>query len=163
YTTERGELARIRLADGTEVVLGVRSRLLVRADFATGPREVRLEGEAFFDVAEDAERPFSVHAEHATIRVLGTEVGARARGDGETSVVVSSGRVRLEAGAAAAGSDGAAPVPAAELGPGQLGRLAAGMPHVAVDDVDPATHLAWMERRLVFENAPLAEVLEQLA
>src|SRR5690606_24258601 len=155
FSTERGELSRVRLEDGTEVVLGVRSRLRVPTTFGNASREVRLEGEAYFDVTADPERPFVVHVADAAVRVLGTEFGVRARSGGETRVVVVGGRVLLSPrGAAGEGT---------ELGAGQLGRVAEGTAAVAVEEVDPATHLTWLEGRLVFENATLSEVLEQLA
>lgn len=70
--TQKGSRTRTLLADGTIVWLNAGSRLVYENDFNGSTREVRLEGEAFFDVVKQANRPFIVHTSGIDIRVLGT-------------------------------------------------------------------------------------------
>ncbi|MEP7376262.1 MAG: FecR domain-containing protein [Chitinophagaceae bacterium] len=70
--TQNGSRTRSLLADGTTVWLNVGSKLFYENDFNGTTREVRLEGEAFFDVVKQSSRPFIVHTSGIDIRVLGT-------------------------------------------------------------------------------------------
>lgn len=70
--TQNGSRTRSLLADGTTVWLNVGSKLYYENDFNGTTREVRLEGEAFFDVVKQPNRPFIVHTSGIDIRVLGT-------------------------------------------------------------------------------------------
>ncbi|WP_276480795.1 FecR family protein [Paraflavitalea pollutisoli] len=68
----RGSRSRMLLPDGTQVFLNAGSRLTYNSHFNTLLREVNLEGEAFFEVTHDAQRPFIVHTSGIDIKVLGT-------------------------------------------------------------------------------------------
>ena len=67
-----GVRTKVVLPDGTQVWLNSNSKLKYSPDFNLHSREVDLEGEAYFDVAKDMERPFIVHASTIDVRVLGT-------------------------------------------------------------------------------------------
>lgn len=67
-----GEKKKLQLADGTMVWLQGGSELHYPADFGKEERQVRLDGEAYFDVAHQAERPFIVRAGDMETEVLGT-------------------------------------------------------------------------------------------
>jgi len=68
-----GQRAELRLADGTYVWLNSMSTLIFPDRFADGVREVSLEGEAYFDVRHNAQKPFTVHAKQYDVNVTGTE------------------------------------------------------------------------------------------
>jgi len=70
--TQKGSRSRTLLADGTTVWLNGESKLYYENDFTGATREVTLEGEAFFDVVKQTERPFIVHTSGIDIKVLGT-------------------------------------------------------------------------------------------
>ncbi|PHY18125.1 FecR domain-containing protein [Caulobacter sp. BP25] len=81
------------LADGTQVTLDGATRLEVR--LGVWRRQVELmSGQAFFDVAHDAGRPFTVKAPEGAARVLGTAFDLE-RADGRLELSVRRGRVRL--------------------------------------------------------------------
>ncbi len=81
------------LADGTQVTLDGATRLEVR--LGARRRQVELvSGEAFFDVAHDAGRPFTVRAPEGSARVLGTAFDLE-RSDERLELSVRRGRVRL--------------------------------------------------------------------
>jgi ferric-dicitrate binding protein FerR (iron transport regulator) len=60
------------MSDGTVITMNAATTLKYPDSFATGIREVYLDGEAYFDVAKDPQRPFIIHADKMNIRVLGT-------------------------------------------------------------------------------------------
>lgn len=70
--TKKGTKSKLLLPDGTKVWLNSDSRLYYADNFSGTQREVRLEGEAFFDVVKDSKRPFIVKTSGINIRVLGT-------------------------------------------------------------------------------------------
>ncbi len=70
--TKKGNKSQIDLPDGTKVWLNADSRLNYKNDFGNQLREVYLEGEAYFDVVSNPEKPFIVHTRTANIKVLGT-------------------------------------------------------------------------------------------
>ena len=78
FVAQRGARNQITLRDGTKVWLNSDSKLFYSSDFKGATREVRLEGEAFFDVIKNASKPFIVHADNIDIKVLGTAFNVRA-------------------------------------------------------------------------------------
>jgi len=70
--THNGSRTNLLLPDGTRVWLNAGSRLTYEKTYGAQSREVSLTGEALFDVAHNATRPFIIHAAHVDIRVLGT-------------------------------------------------------------------------------------------
>ena len=157
FATQEGQRAVVRLTDGTRVHLNVDSRLTLLANFGAARRGVRLEGEAFFEVAKDSARPFVVHAGGATTRVLGTAFDVSAYPDDDGArVVVKEGRVVLR-------SD--QPSPATQevvLTRRQMGQLLRSGERVVRKGLDVSRHLAWTKGQLVFENAPFKEVARKL-
>lgn len=86
----------IYLPDGSYVILKKNSRLEYIPDFEGDLREVRLEGEAYFDVQPDAERPFMVYAGGVTTRVLGTAFSISSHAEQhDFSITVTRGRVAV--------------------------------------------------------------------
>jgi transmembrane sensor len=71
-TTNTGFRTRLTLPDSTKVWLNAGSCIQYEKNFGISAREVRLTGEAFFDVAPDAAHPFVIHARNVDVRVLGT-------------------------------------------------------------------------------------------
>jgi transmembrane sensor len=101
YETARGEQRDVRLADGSTLHLNGATRVEVRLE---GDRRLATlaHGEAYFDIAHDADRPFAVRAGASEIRVLGTAFDVE-MGRGEVKLAVYRGKVRF-GGAGAAGS-----------------------------------------------------------
>ena len=149
YATANGEVATLRLIDGTRVRLAPSSRLRVSADFGTERRDVYLEGEAHFDVTHDEARPFTVFAGNASARDLGTEFVVRSYADDRAvqvavreGIVALSGVGRLEAG--------------------DLGKLSAEGRATLRRGVNLDVFFGWLDGRLVFRNAPLIEVVRAI-
>ena len=62
----------VSLSDGTTVRMGPNSQLIYPKSFDGKTRDVELKGQAFFDVAKDWERPFTVHTKNMDVTALGT-------------------------------------------------------------------------------------------
>ncbi|CAN5278807.1 FecR family protein [soil metagenome] len=86
----------VNLPDGSQVALEPRSQLHYRKAFTDTIREVFLAGEAFFEVQKNPDKPFLVHANAITTKVLGTSFRVRAfEQDSQIDVMVKTGRVSV--------------------------------------------------------------------
>ncbi|MDJ1469400.1 FecR family protein [Xanthocytophaga flava] len=92
--TSKIQQKKVRLPDGSVVTMNSQSKLIYPARFWGKRREVKLEGEAFFEVKKDAEHPFIIHTNHTETTVLGTSFNVRARKN-EYSVAVMTGKVQF--------------------------------------------------------------------
>ena len=92
-----GEVIQVILPDETKVWLNSNSTLFYPESFKRKTREVRLEGEAFFDVKSDKDHPFVVHARDCNIKVLGTQFDVDAYPDNgsELHATLVSGRIEM--------------------------------------------------------------------
>jgi transmembrane sensor len=167
-STPRGQRATIRLADGSVVTLAPASRLLESANFSVETRDVWLDGEAYFEVAHDATKPFRVHTRRGIARDLGTSFLVQAySGSPEVQVVVADGLVSLRRASnspSPATSTGAAEASdSLLLRPRELGSIDSEgrltmRSGVALDD-----YTAWTSGRLVFTGTPLREAIPRLS
>lgn len=161
YETSVGEQRSVTLADGSVVSLNARSTL--RVDFSPAARDVYLkEGQALFSVTHDSARPFRVHAANGVVQAIGTKFDVHRLLD-RVEVAVLEGRVKVASDAAPAESAAIAKVvPAsAQLSEGEALSISAGgqisaLAHVDVEDIG-----AWRQRRLVFRNRPLSDIVEE--
>ncbi|MBI5692456.1 MAG: FecR domain-containing protein [Verrucomicrobia bacterium] len=146
----------IALADGSRADLNARTSLQV--DFSgRGRRLVRLEqGEALFQVANDPTRPFIVETPGGIVRVTGTIFNVRTGLSGHLEVTVLQGAVEVVplVGPAAASET-------LRLRPGDQLTLEAGA--LSYRQVQPETVAAWRDGWVVFDAAPLREVLGRFA
>jgi transmembrane sensor len=149
HATAVGERRTIALADGSTAELAGASSIAV--DFTGRVRRIVLrEGEAFFKVAGDADRPFVVEADGTRVRALGTSFDVKL-GDGSVTIAVSEQSVEVT-------SEGRPPV---VVGSGQLVRAGRGLPG-DVREADLAMVEAWRQDRLAFHETPLVDVVADL-
>lgn len=146
-----GSAYEMLLSDGTRVLMHSNSRLVFPSRFTGGRREVRLDGEAYFVVAHDAEHPFVVHGGTMTTEVLGTEFYVRAYGDGGDNVTLISGKVR-------AAANGKSIV----MVPGQQASVAAGG-SMAVSSVDVSPYEYWRDGYLFYDHTSLRNIVKSIA
>jgi transmembrane sensor len=155
FSTGTGEQATWKLVDGSVVQLNTQAAL----DFHYSQKIRRvdlLEGEAAFRVAKDPSRPFIVHTNNGIIRAVGTEFLVY-KMDRSVLVTVIEGEVDVS-NASRQGR------------PNSFTRLRAGQQvqsddHSglrAVEHVDLRVATAWQRGRLIFEAAPLTEVVEEI-
>lgn len=147
-------LREVRLEDGTRLQLDVGSELAVR--YERDERAVVLRrGRALFEVAHDAQRPFTVDLGDSRITVLGTRFQAM-REAGRISVTLDDGALQLN-------GQGEAAQHSERLAPGDQISYAAGDPSSWVRrHVDSAAAIAWSRGRLIFRGTPLAEAVREV-
>jgi transmembrane sensor len=154
--TTRGQKLKIDLLDGTQVILNANSTLTFPEQFTTSTREVYLEGEAYFQVARDASKPFIVHTASANTTVLGTSFNVRTSPDKITEITLVEGKVNV-------GSRlHTALVKDVILEPYQQAIVTSGNEAISKKKVDVQAFVDWKDNILHFENITLAEAAEQL-
>lgn len=153
YATAKGERRTVELADGSVVDLNGGARMSVSIG-RDGRRVTLDEGQAVFDVAHDARRPFTVAAGDRTIRVVGTQFDVRRLG-GKVSVTVARGAVEVRPADGAAGK-------AYRLHPGQRLDHVEGAATTRVAAAEPTEVLGWRSGRLVYRQQPLSDVITDL-
>lgn len=136
-----------RSPDGTSITLRPNSRLDA---FGPDGRAYRISGEAFFDVAHDADRPFVVEGAGAEVTVLGTRFDFSTWG-GRAEVYLESGSIRLRA----LHSGGAV-----DLVPGQV---AAVSDSLRVEPGSSEQALDWMSGSLVFASRSVRVIAAEMA
>ncbi|MFA6726647.1 MAG: FecR family protein [Prevotella sp.] len=94
-TVPVGERMTIMLADGTKVIANSRTKLVYPKSFKGDTREIMVNGEAFFDVAHDAEHPFIVKTDGFNVKVLGTRFNITNYNTSSSHVVLVQGSVEL--------------------------------------------------------------------
>jgi transmembrane sensor len=156
YATTVGEQRTIQLADTSIVTLNADSRIEVR--LSENGRDITLtKGEALFKVAPDPRRPFRVLTDTAVVQALGTQFNVHERPHG-TRVSVLEGLVRVTP--QVEHRSGGAGAPRAEsLGAGQEAQVRRDGTIERNSGADVMKSVAWRERRLVFEEAPLEEMV----
>lgn len=155
YQTSYSESRQVVLADGTVVQMNANSALKVRNDVSEDePREVWLDGEAFFSVVKQptaADGRFLVHTDQLTVEVLGTAFNVEAR-RGNTQVVLNEGKIRLRQK-----TDNESLL----MEPGDMAVMKGQNPLV-LSKVNPEKISSWKDNRLFFDNARLEEIFQRL-
>lgn len=157
YSTGIGEQRTVRLEDGTTVELNALSTVKVR--LASDVRNVELtEGQALFHVAKDPQRPFIVRSDATTVRAVGTQFDVHRKLNG-TVVTVLEGRVAV-ADVKPVLADNRVEVAPIYLSAGeQVTVTEKEAPRAKRADIATAT--AWLQKRLIFDETPLAEVASE--
>lgn len=155
YATNVGETRTVTLSDGSRVQLNTDTELQVRYSREERRTEL-LRGEAYFDVARQTARPFTVAAGKASIRVLGTEFNIE-RNPANTRVSVTGGTVAVSE---TESGSGLRPDSVQLVANQKVSVSRIGLGEVSATSADEA--LDWTRGVLVFEQTPLAEALEEL-
>jgi transmembrane sensor len=173
FQTAIGEQRSVTLADGSEIVLNTNSE--VRVTLTRAERHIDLlRGEARFHVAKNPARPFIVETREAAVRALGTIFNVRAN-EASTEVTVLEGRVKLtelppiapilrlpsdEDKKSGDASTVQATPASVELDAGQ--RAAVSGQIIELDKgPTPERVSAWTQKRLVFRDQALSEVIRE--
>lgn len=141
----------VRLEDGSAVFLRDGSSLTYSREFDKGAREVKLTGEAFFDVTPDPGRPFRIEAAQAAVEVVGTSFSVNTN-DNRVELIVKTGRVKF--GANTGGE-------VVFVGAGERAMLAQ---NAVTKTINADINFdAWQSKQLVFNNTPLPEAAKVLS
>ena len=139
----------LALSDGSLVYLNAETSVKYPVVFAENERMVELDGEAYFEVAKDASRPFIVRMNGVDVKVTGTSFNARAyRNEGKVVTTLIEGRVEVNGKA---------------IVPGEHARYEVGNGDLEVAKVNVEHFVAWKEGYFVFRNERLEDVMRTLA
>lgn len=177
--TQMGSRSEILLPDGTQVRLNAGSSLDYPKQFNGSTRDVYLTGEAYFDVVKDKHKPFLVHTNAFTVKVLGTVFNVRAYADEDSAVAsLIQGAVEVQLG------NNSGRVVA--LRPNEKLSVATPVDEQQVPDIEPSKNIktqhqinirkapvttladstiaetAWVDNKLVFKNTSFETIAGSL-
>lgn len=151
-TTPRGGQYQITLPDGSRVWLNAASSLRYPGKFHGHERKVTLEGEAYFEVTRDEDRPFIVESKGQHIEVLGTEFNINAyKDEPRTLTTLVQGSVRLHTT-----GEGTEVI----LKPGEQAAVTGGTVRVA--KVEPGEYTTWRKGQISLNQADLSAIIRQI-
>lgn len=145
----------LTLADGTEVWLNAETEIRYPVQFTGDKRVVYLDGEAYFTVAPDKNKPFTVVSTHASVSVLGTQFNFRAYPDERDvqttlvsgSIIMQSEKYKQQI----------------KLVPGEQGVLEKNSAKLMKQEVNTYLYTAWKDGRFAFRDARLEDLFNILA
>ncbi|WP_372757930.1 FecR family protein [Mariniflexile sp.] len=158
-TVPYGKRFEIQLSDGTRVNINAGSSLRFPVTFLKGEsRQVFLKGEAFFDVAKDANHPFIVNADEINVRVLGTKFNISSYSEDENinTVLVEGAVVTYRTG------DDYLSNSAARLKPNYKAAWHKNNKLIRVEKTDVEVHTAWLDGKLVLQEVVFNDILKKL-
>lgn len=146
----KGLIKEIFLADGTHVWLNSDSRLSFPSVFTENNREVNLQGEAFFEVTANKEKPFWVKTQNHTIKVVGTKFNVCEYPECkiiETTLV--EGKVKIITGNIIK-----------DLLPGQQSSFNTETSRIKISEKDFKIYTAWKDGRYEFTNESIDKIFK---
>lgn len=152
-----GQKFNIQLTDGTKVWLNSGSRLKFaqNLDKTEGERLVFLEGEAYFDVAKNASRPFIVKTGDLDVQVLGTKFNVSSyMTDKQIATTLVEGSVKV--------LNNENPNDELLLTPSQQALFKKQVGQLSKKQVDTSLYTAWMDNRIIVNGLSFPEILERL-
>lgn len=150
-TTARGQQYPLRLSDGSLVLLDAGSSITYPAGFPADRRVVQVKGQAWFEIAKDAARPFIVNSDNKQVEVLGTSFNVKAYEESPgVEVTLVEGAVRVTSG-----------TENQVLKPGQQAVLSTGIKLNTHADINEA--IAWKDGNYEYKSRNLTYVMQDVA
>lgn len=145
------EVKEITLPDNSKVYLNANSTLSYPEDFRGGTRDIKLEGEAFFEITKDKAHPFIIHTLNAYTKVLGTSFNVRARKN-STEIIVSVKTGKVEVGLNENNN--------VKIEPGFTAKVNLKSNSVEKLQTPSDNYLSWKTKEMNFEDVTIAELIE---
>lgn len=146
----RGYTLTRTLPDGSEATLNQQTSLSFEGGFLRKTREVKLQGEAFFNVKKDAAKPFTIEANHLLITVVGTAFNVKADSTA-TTVIVESGKVKV-----------ATPTDSVFLTRGEKIYISRNNPRLRKENNRSKLYNYYYTNELICDGTPLYELIDVL-
>lgn len=150
----KGGEFKLQLADGTQVYLNSATDLRYPVVFIGSERRVYLNGEAYFEVAKDAEHPFIVVTDDVQVRVYGTSFNVNTLGADGVRTVLVKGKVGIR------GQDSDREY---VLKPNELAFYDRNSRDMKIETVDPDLYTLWRKGIFVFERETLENIMNTLS
>lgn len=152
-STPRGGQFQVILPDGSRVWLNAASSLRFPTTFTNGERTVTLTGEAYFEVASQAEKPFTVAVNKIKVAVLGTSFNIMAYAEEKKiSTTLLTGAVKVST-----------PEQQVIITPGQEAVLTDGNTQFVTNNANISTAIAWKNGKFLFDETDIYSIMRQVA
>ncbi len=148
----KGKFYQLILDDGTQVWVNTDTKITYPSKFDSDKRVVELEGEAYFKVTKEKNRPFIVRTPYLTTRVMGTEFDVRAYQKEDASVTLVTGKVAV--------SD-ENPENIVILKPGE--NASSTNSGLTVNEVDVKNYTSWVDGYFYYEEATLKDIMKEIS
>ncbi len=149
-----GQMANVRLPDGTVVMLNSGSSLVYNGNFSRGQRNVMLEGEAYFEVTENKEHPFTVQTSSLSYTVYGTKFNLEAfPDDGKSNAVLIEGSLGVW-------SENGHEI--ARLVPGEKLCFDREQKKYVIKQVNTDIYTSWREGLITFRNEKIKQIAKKI-
>lgn len=146
----QGRTVALNLSDGSSLVVNASSTVEIAADFNQKNRQITLDGEAYFDVAHNPDKPFVIQANNSKIEVLGTSFNVKSYSNSKQHITtLISGKVSWESG-----------LEKITLVPNQQVKYQKEDQKISLKLVDVKSALAWRDNMFYFDDEPLADILQ---
>lgn len=154
YVPRGGEYF-LTLGDGTKVWLNSDTKLRYPVAFTGKKRQVYLEGEAYFDVTKNAEKPFIVSVKDANVKVLGTSFNVKAYNEEDLiSTTLVEGKVSFKSEKLKK---------ELVLAPGEQGNVISESGALTKKKVDVSLYTSWKDGRMAFKGERMEDILRTLS
>ena len=152
---QNGHRAAVILPDGSKVNLNSGSYISYQQSFGKKAREVKLSGEAFFEVTKDPKKKFIVHTEYINIEVLGTTFNVYAyERENTVEMVLLTGKVKI--------NTNKAPYQSYYVKPNEKISLDKQSGSLKIKKTDARFETAWLRDEMVFRSERLETVFDKL-
>ncbi len=152
--TAEGHIGEFVLPDGTKVWLNENSRLSYNDGLTGDTRDVKLTGEAFFEVSKDAARPFRVAMNEFQVEVLGTSFDAiNYPSSREESIILKNGSVKVSGDHVGTGLT---------MHPGDKLSIDRFTEKISMEEVEALNWCQWFSTKIQFDNTPLTDIITNL-
>lgn len=166
FATDYGEKRTFALSDGSTIILNANSRLTFSSSAVEGDvtTEVRLEGEAYFDITHlegDKKRTFTVHTPAGSVEVLGTRFLVNTY-NGNTQAVLEKGKIAVRLGSSIENFSDQQKI--YYMNPGNIATFNADTHKkgITIEKVNTKVYTSWTKNKMVFDETPLADVAERI-
>ena len=150
----KGSVSQMMLSDSTLVYLNAGSELKYSAGKGEKTREVFLEGEAWFDVKKDSDRPFIVHTPYYLVRVTGTNFNVKAyQSDNEITTTLEEGEVKINS------SENFKLEHEITLQPGEQLVYNKSSKNINIKEVDTNLYTSWKNNKLMFLKMSFGDLI----
>ena len=150
----KGSVSEIVLPDGSTIFLNADSRVKYSIDGKNNVREVFLEGEAWFDVEKNKEKPFVVHTLFYDVNVTGTQFNIKAyEADNTLSTTLEEGRIIIQS------TDKFRLAKNIIINPGEQALLNKESKELTINKVNTKWVTSWKDNKLIFVNMNLKELV----
>jgi len=149
-----GIRSKVSLPDGSTLWLNAESEIAYKVPFVRKNRQVKLSGEAYFDVKNTGKIPFTVKSGNSEITVLGTQFNVKAYpGEEQIEVALKEGSIRFAA------QNGHSNDAGTDMVPNDYLAFNRSSGEFTLENKNIDRYISWHQNILIFDNTPMAELV----